>query len=234
MHLPFSTQPWIWVGPPSSVVRLKRPTPRYTRHCSGRSRSSGDGAGEWTSTKFGTIRTVPQLRHQLHHPTFCRYIAQTWVLLRHYRGRRHSKTKVPQNDCHRSCLEERDFIATFQALPPHRLLAIKCPEIDRTFTSSPSSLSPPRKFAIVGQSALNESAESLPQLGLRRLTHRPRHGIDAPTSGLLVLLKDLVYGREGSPGPESLPLPTSSRIVETAPGTVCTSQGAIVLRPVLQ
>ena len=33
-----------------------------------------------------------------------------------------------------------DFIATFQAPPPHRLLAIKCPEIDRTFTSSPSSL----------------------------------------------------------------------------------------------
>ena len=83
---------------------------------SGRSRSSGDGAGEWTLTKFGTIRTVPQLRHQLHHLTWCRYIAQTWALLRHYRGRRHSKTKVPQNDCHRSCQEERSRAISFARL----------------------------------------------------------------------------------------------------------------------
>ena len=129
-----------------------------------------------------------------------------------------------------------DFIATFQAPPPHRLLAIKCPEIDRTFTSSPSSLSPPRKFAIVGQSALNESAELLPQLRPRRPTHRPHHGIDTPTSDLLVLLKDLVYGRDGGPGPESL-FTTNKLMIRRNSSTNrhgMSSQGAIVHRLVLQ
>jgi len=96
-----------------------------------------------------------------------------------------------------------DFITAFQALPPPRPSAIKRPGIDGTFTSGPSSLSPPRKFAVVGQSAPNESAESLPQLGPRRPTHRPGHSIDAPTSDLLP--RDLLYRREGSPVPESLP-----------------------------
>ena len=96
-----------------------------------------------------------------------------------------------------------NLIAAFQALTPPRPLAIKRPRIHGTFTSGPSSLSLPQKFAVVGQSALNESAESLPQLGPQRPTHRPRHSIDAPTSDLLP--RDLLYRREGSLVLESLP-----------------------------
>ena len=105
--------------------------------------------------------------------------------------------------------------------------AIKRPGIVRTFTYSPSSLSPPRKFAVVGQSAPNESVESLHQLGPRKLTHRQCCSIqvDAPTWTSDPLPKDLLYRREGSRVLESLPLLTSSWTVKTAlrTGTVCTS-----------
>ncbi|KAJ7155370.1 Pkinase-domain-containing protein [Mycena crocata] len=61
-------------------------------------------------------------------------------------------------------------------------------------SSSPSTISPPRKLAIVGATKRNESVESLPQFP-RRPTHRARHSIDVP----VLLPKDSIMRRDSSP-----------------------------------
>ena len=61
-------------------------------------------------------------------------------------------------------------------------------------TSSPLSISSPRKLAIVGASRRNESLERLPDFP-RRPLHRPRHSTDTP--GLLP--KESILPRDASP-----------------------------------
>ncbi|KAJ7180664.1 Pkinase-domain-containing protein [Mycena filopes] len=75
------------------------------------------------------------------------------------------------------------------ALPPP-----KSPTPDLPSPTS-SSISPPRKLAIVGATKRNESVESLPQFP-RRPSHRARHSIDVP-----VLLP-----RDSSPGSDGMPV----------------------------
>jgi hypothetical protein len=72
-----------------------------------------------------------------------------------------------------------DFLDAFQS---HNLPQPKTPSLgddDLSFKSTPISIPPPRKLAIVGASRRTEGLETLPQLP-RRPTHRPRHSIDTP------------------------------------------------------
>lgn len=91
-----------------------------------------------------------------------------------------------------------DFLSAFQA-PPTRSISIKRPDTEKHLSSSPLSVSPPRKLVYVGESPPSNGNESLAQLAARRPTHRPRHSLDAPA----LLPKEVVYGREQSPGPDS-------------------------------
>ncbi|KAJ7612495.1 Pkinase-domain-containing protein [Mycena polygramma] len=80
-----------------------------------------------------------------------------------------------------------DFI---DAMPPP-----KSPNPDlRAPSPSSSSITGPRKLAIVGATKRNESVESLPQFP-RRPSHRARHSIDAP----ILLPKESLMRRDSSP-----------------------------------
>lgn len=61
-------------------------------------------------------------------------------------------------------------------------------------STSPTSISPPRKLAIVGAQRRNESIESLPQFP-RRPTHRARHSVDTP----MLAPKENHFRRDVSP-----------------------------------
>lgn len=101
-----------------------------------------------------------------------------------------------------------DFISAFQAPPSSRAININRSgqgpgsELEKPGASPPHSVSPPRKFAYIGESPpASGSFESLshshsPHLGPRRPVHRPRHSLDAP----VLLPKEAVYGAAGGRG----------------------------------
>ncbi|TFK39801.1 hypothetical protein BDQ12DRAFT_511749 [Crucibulum laeve] len=92
-----------------------------------------------------------------------------------------------------------DFLDAFQSQP--RPIASKSPSPDQEDSSysstpitTPISISPPRKLAIIGATRQNESLEALPQFP-RRPSHRARHSVDAP----VLLPKESVLRRDASP-----------------------------------
>jgi hypothetical protein len=90
-----------------------------------------------------------------------------------------------------------DFIDAFPAHSPTRVITPKSPSPDEQgspYNSTPVSVSPPRKLAIVGANRRNESLENLPQFP-RRPTHRARHSLDTPA----LMPKEAVLSRDGSP-----------------------------------
>jgi hypothetical protein len=110
-----------------------------------------------------------------------------------------------------------DFMDAFQSHSPTRAITPKSltPEQeDRSSSSTPISISPPRKLAIVGATRRNESLEAMPQFP-RRPTHRARHSIDAP----ILIPKESLLGRDSSP--DGIPT-TSGRVMlrrhSTKPG----------------
>ncbi|KAF4593894.1 hypothetical protein EYR40_008689 [Pleurotus pulmonarius] len=102
-----------------------------------------------------------------------------------------------------------DFLEALQAhnnSQSPRPIPLKSPSPDEdegSYPSSPLSISPPRKLAVIGATRRNESLESIPQFP-RRPTHRPRHSIDSPA----LLPKEGILRRDVSP--DSIP---SSRVM---------------------
>ncbi|KAF9466088.1 hypothetical protein BDZ94DRAFT_1158523 [Collybia nuda] len=123
-------------------------------------------------------------------------------------GARDKKPKPPENEQALSKHEKPavhlrkgkwpdDFFDAFQNHSPTRVVTPKpqTPDLeDRSTNSTPISISPPRKLAIVGATRRNESLESVPQFP-RRPTHRARHSIDAP----VLMPKDPILIRDSSP-----------------------------------
>ncbi|KAF5383862.1 hypothetical protein D9615_003632 [Tricholomella constricta] len=90
-----------------------------------------------------------------------------------------------------------DFIDAFQAHSPTRIITPKSPNPDpedSPKSSTPISITPPRKLAVVGATRRNESHEALPQFP-RRPTHRARQSVDAP----ILMPRESAFGRDGSP-----------------------------------
>jgi hypothetical protein len=110
-----------------------------------------------------------------------------------------------------------DFIDAFPAHNPTRVITPKSPSPDQqdsSYTSTPVSVSPPRKLAIVGTSRRNESLENLAQFP-RKPTHRARHSLDTPA----LIPKEAVLGRDGSPdGIPAAPSRIMLRRHSTKPG----------------
>lgn len=110
-----------------------------------------------------------------------------------------------------------DFLDAFQSHSPTRINTPKSSildEDDSLISSSPISISSPRKLAIVGATRRNESPESLPQFP-RRPTHRTRESVDNSS----LAPRESLDGRDSSPGGTSL---SSGRVVlrrhSTKPG----------------
>lgn len=72
-----------------------------------------------------------------------------------------------------------DFIDAFQSHNLRQPISPSLADEDLPSKSTPISIPPPRKLAIVGANRRTEGLETLPQLP-RRPTHRPRHSIDTP------------------------------------------------------
>ncbi|KAF8892268.1 hypothetical protein BD779DRAFT_1670592 [Infundibulicybe gibba] len=108
-----------------------------------------------------------------------------------------------------------DFLNAFQARSQPRPIATisRTPDLeDLPNASSPISISPPRKLAIVGASRRNESHEELPQFP-RRPTHRARHSVDAPA----LKPKESILRRDVSPDGVSGPSRVMLRRHSTKP-----------------
>ena len=110
-----------------------------------------------------------------------------------------------------------DFMDAFPVHSPTRATNSKSPspgQQDCSYSSTPISVSPPRKHAIVEGNLRNESLEDLARL-LRKPTHPPRHSLDGP----VLMPKESVLGRDGTP--DGMPL-ASGRIMlrrhSTKPG----------------
>ncbi|KAG5654371.1 hypothetical protein H0H81_003829 [Sphagnurus paluster] len=122
-----------------------------------------------------------------------------------------------------------DFIDAFQAHASTRTLSPKSPSPDQEDapkSSTPISISPPRKLAIVGGARRNESLDGgLPQFP-RRPSHRSRQSVDAP----ILMPKESMLGRDSPDGSSSVP---SGRVIlrrhSTKPGGF--QRNAVYLAP---
>ncbi|RDB20820.1 hypothetical protein Hypma_012023 [Hypsizygus marmoreus] len=90
-----------------------------------------------------------------------------------------------------------DFMDAFHAHSPARAITPKSPTPDQEESpksSTPISISPPRKLAIVGAPRRTEGLDPLPQFP-RRPSHRARQSVDAP----VLMPKDSAFARDSSP-----------------------------------
>jgi len=95
-----------------------------------------------------------------------------------------------------------DFMDVLQSTGASKPIPIKHPTLDRdNYTpsgmSGPVSVSPQRKFAIMGAVKPTSSVESLRQF--RRPSHRARHSVDTP----VLLPKDSILRHDSSPDPNA-------------------------------
>ncbi|KAG5641912.1 hypothetical protein DXG03_003979 [Asterophora parasitica] len=91
-----------------------------------------------------------------------------------------------------------DFIDACQAHSSTRAISPKLPSPDsenRPKGSTPISITPPRKLAIVGATRRNDTHEGLSPQFPRRPSHRARQSVDAP----ILMPKESILGRESSP-----------------------------------